>query len=82
MFPIRSWGGDPEIRVRVRVKAGMEFLPSAQQGPQWTRDSEGAYRATFRASQLGTLEFRIMRPAPTIYFGGPTFGIGGRLDQR
>jgi hypothetical protein len=93
VHPIRAWGGDPEIDVRVHLdsssldfKAGSDVGEPPREGVKrrevrWTEEDGGVHHATFRASEVSALDFRIELPSPPLVFGGPTLGIGGRLDR-
>jgi hypothetical protein len=47
----------------------------------WTTDDAGVHRARFRASEVSILDWTVELPSPRLVPGGPTFGIGGRLDR-
>ena len=93
IYPIRAWRGDPEIDVRIRLGSSLDFhggtqnsdgayaAPSGQRAAHWTTDDAGVQHARFRASEVATLDWTVELPSPRLIPGGPTLGIGGRLDR-
>jgi hypothetical protein len=93
VFPIRAWRGDPVIDVSVRTDSSLELYGAAPPGegvspserPEkpvaWTTDDAGVHRARFRASEVSILDWTVVLPSPRFIPGGPTLGIGGRLDK-
>lgn len=64
------------------ARKGARSAPSAgKRAATWTTDDAGVQHAKFRASEVSTLDWTVELPSPRVIPGGPTLGIGGRLDR-
>ncbi len=93
VYPIRAWRGDPEIDVRIHLGSSLDFYggvhssespvaPSpGQRSVSWSTDDAGVQHAKFKASEVSVLDWTVELPSPRLIPGGPTLGIGGRLDR-
>lgn len=79
--PIATWAGDPQVHVRIKHKANLDFSSALNRFARERAGDVVTERTVIRAKSGENLRFKIGYSPWPIFNGGPLAGIGPRFGR-
>lgn len=81
LSPIRTWGGDPQMKVTIRAPSSWEISGSNGVFESGTEGGRATATTTISKGGARTLDFALTLPAGALHNGGAFVGVGGALGD-